>query len=148
MEWNLEEALSYYKRLGAPRDQNALIGLLREIQQEHGNSIPDYLPKFIAEAYAVKESYLLAIIKRIPSLRIDHQHLMEVCSGPNCGKHTSLIAYIEKLQKQSGNAFTLKLRHCMRMCGKGPNIKWDGIIYHNATEALIMQLLTDAKIEI
>ena len=100
MEWNLEEALSYYKRLGAPRDQNALIGLLREIQQEHGNSIPDFLPKLIAEAYAVKESYILAIIKRIPSLRIDQQHLMEVCSGPNCGKHTELIAYIEKLQKQ------------------------------------------------
>ena len=148
MEWNLDEALSYYKRLGAPRDQNALISLLREIQQEHGNSIPDFLPKLIAEAYAVKESYLLAIIKRIPSLRIDHQHLLEVCSGPNCGKHTALIAYIEKLQKQSRDAFTLKLRPCMRMCGKGPNIKWDGIIYHNATEALIKQLLSDAKIEI
>ena len=72
---------------------------------------------------------------------------MEVCSGPNCGKHTALVAYIEKLQKQSGNAFTLKLRPCMRMCGMGPNIKWDGLIYHNATEALLNQLLADAKIE-
>ena len=147
MEWNLEEAISYSKRLGAPRDQSALVGLLREIQQEHGNSIPDFIPNLIAQSYDVKESYLLAIIKRIPSLRIEHQHLMEVCSGPNCGKHTSLIDYIEKLQKQSGNAFTLKLRPCMRMCGKGPNIKWDGIIYHNATEALIKQLLADAKID-
>ena len=147
MDWNLEEALSYYKRLGAPRDQSALIALLREIQQEHGNSIPDFMPKLVAQAYEIKESYLLAIIKRIPSLRIDHQHLMEVCSGPNCGKHTALVAYIEKLQKQSGNAFTVKLRPCMRMCGMGPNIKWDGIIYHNATEALINQLLADVKIE-
>ena len=38
MGWNLEEALTYYRRMGAPGDQNALIGLLREIQQEHGGS--------------------------------------------------------------------------------------------------------------
>ena len=147
MDWNLEEALSYYKRLGAPSDQSALIGLLREIQQQYGNSIPEFMPKQIAQAYGIKESFLLAIIKRIPSLRIAHQHLLEVCSGPNCGKHAALIACIEKLQKHSNNAFSLKIRPCMRMCGKGPNIKWDGIIYHNATEALIKQLLSDAKIE-
>ena len=148
MEWNFEEALSFYKSIGAPSDQNALIGLLREIQQENGNSIPDFMAKLIAEAYVIKESYLLAIIKRIPSLRLNHQHLLEVCSGSHCGKHVALIACIEKLQKHSSNAFSLKIRPCMRMCGKGPNIKWDGIIYHNATEALIKQLLSDAKIEI
>ena len=31
MEWNLEEALDYYRRQGAPGDQNALIALLKEI---------------------------------------------------------------------------------------------------------------------
>lgn len=29
MEWNLEEALDYYRRQGAPGDQNALIALLK-----------------------------------------------------------------------------------------------------------------------
>ena len=147
MQWNIEEAVSYYRKQGAPKDQTALIGLLKEIQQENGGSIPEFCLAQIAQTYDLKETYLQAIIKRIPSLRIDHQHLMEVCSGPNCGKHTSLIAYIEKLQIQSRNAFSLKIRPCMRMCGKGPNIKWDGIIYHNATEALIKQLLEDAKID-
>ena len=31
MDWNPEEAISYYKTLGAPKDQTALIGLLKEI---------------------------------------------------------------------------------------------------------------------
>ena len=34
MNWNLEEAISYYQKQGAPRDQGALISLLKEIQQE------------------------------------------------------------------------------------------------------------------
>ena len=36
MEWNLDEALDYYHRQGAPGDQNALISLLKEIQKENG----------------------------------------------------------------------------------------------------------------
>ena len=147
MDWNLEEAISYYRKCGAPKDQTALISLLREIQQEHGGSIPGYIPNLVAQAYNVKETLLLAIIKRIASLRIDDQHLLEICSGPNCGKHASLALSAEKLQKQSHNAFQLKYRACMRMCGKGPNIRWDGKVYHKADESLIRQLLLDAKIE-
>ena len=37
MNWNLEEAISYYRSMGAPSDQNALIGLLKEIQRERGS---------------------------------------------------------------------------------------------------------------
>ena len=147
MQWNFEEAISYYKRIGAPKDQNALISLLREIQQEHGNSIPGYMLKSIADAYEIKESLLLAIIKRIPSLRLNDQHLLELCAGPNCGKHTTLSACAESLQKQADYRFKLKYSPCMRMCGKGPNIKWDGKVYHNANESLLKQLLVDAKIE-
>ena len=40
MAWNLNESIDYYKTQGAPRDQSALIGLLREIQQENKGSIP------------------------------------------------------------------------------------------------------------
>ena len=40
MSWNMEEALSYYRGQGAPADQNALVGLLKEIQQEQGGGIP------------------------------------------------------------------------------------------------------------
>ena len=147
MSWNLEEAIAYYKKQGAPRDQTALTGLLREIQQENGGSIPEYLLKQIASAYEVRESFLLAIIKRIPSLRLGNSHVLEMCAGPNCGKHTALAAYAEKLHTASGKKFTLKFCPCMRMCGKGPNIRWDGAIHHKADEQLLQKLLKNAGID-
>ena len=137
MSWNLEEAIAYYKSLGAPRDQNALVGLLKEVQQENGGAIPKPMLGTIGEACGVKDSFLLAIIKRIPSLRLGDSHLLEVCAGPNCGKRGSLAAFAEKLQ---GDSITVKFVPCMRLCGKGPNIKWDGKLYHQADEALLRKL--------
>ena len=81
MAWNLSEALDYYKQQGAPADQSALISLLTEVQQEQGGSIPKYLLTEIAGYYAVKESLLLAIIRRIPRLRLADTHLLDVCAG-------------------------------------------------------------------
>ena len=146
MDWNLEEAISYYKKQGAPRDQAALTGLLKELQHENGGSIPEYLLKQIAVAYEIKESFLLAIIKRIPSLRLGDSHLLELCSGPNCRKNAALASCAEKLYAASGKKFTLKFTPCMRMCGKGPNVKWDGCLYHKADEPLLQTLLKDAGI--
>ena len=139
MAWNLEEAITYYKKQGAPRDQTALVGLLREIQIENNGSIPNNLLKTVADHYDIKESFILAVVKRIPSLRLGNSHCLELCSGPNCGKYIKLAEYAESLQKSSGS-FTLKFVPCMRMCGKGPNLKWDGTLYHKADEALIKKL--------
>ena len=144
MAWNLAEAISYYKNQGAPRDQSALVSLLREIQQENNGSIPLYVLNTISQSYEVKESFLQAVIKRIPSLRLSHSHCIELCAGPNCGKHTKLAAYAESLQKSTGG-FTLKFVPCMRMCGKGPNIKWDGTVHHRADEELIQKLVDSCK---
>ena len=69
MEWNLEEALEYYRRQGAPGDQNALIALLKEIQKENG-SIPAETPAKIAEFYGIREPLVLALIRRIPRVRL------------------------------------------------------------------------------
>ena len=98
----------------------------------------------IAEKLAVKESYLLAVIKRIPSLRLADTHLLELCAGPNCGKRTELAALAEKLCKENPKV-TLKFTQCMRMCGKGPNIKWDGTVYNGADEALLRRLMGSEK---
>ena len=144
MAWNLNEAIDYYKKQGAPRDQTALIGLLREIQQENKGSIPLYTLKPIADCYGVKETFLQAVIKRIPSLRLGNTHCLELCAGPNCGKHIKLAEYAETLQKDRGN-FTVKYVPCMRMCGKGPNLKWDGTLYHQADEALIQTLVNQSE---
>ena len=141
MLWNLEEAISYYQKQGAPRDQGALISLLKEIRQEQG-SISRVDLNRICDAYGIKEGILLVLIKRIPSLRLSDGHVLEICGGPNCGKHTALARYAEKLQKEKGS-FTLKFVPCMRMCGKGPNLKWDGKPYNGADEEMIRKLVEE-----
>ena len=147
MDWNLEEAVAYYQRQGAPKDQATLTALLKEVQQENSGSIPMAAVVQIAQHYEVRESFLLAIIKRIPSLRLGSMHCLELCAGPNCGKQTALAAGAEKLHTAAGKQFTLKFVPCMRMCGKGPNVKWDGTLYHKADEALLRKLLKDAGID-
>ena len=136
----MQEMLDYYRRQGAPGDQTALVNLLKEVQQEHGG-IPRWALAEIAEAYKIKETFLLAVIKRLPSLRLQDTHLLQLCAGPNCGKHTQLAAEAEKLCKLKG--VELKFMNCQRMCGKGPNIRYDGKLYHKATKELLQELLED-----
>ena len=84
MHWDLNEAIDYYRRQGAPGDQNALKNLLAEVQAEQGGAIPQYVLPVIAEKLGVKETFLAAIIRRIPSLRMADRHLLEICGGPYC----------------------------------------------------------------
>lgn len=140
MSWNLNEAIQYYKNQGAPGDQTALTGLLREVQEEFG-AVPQWVLPEIAAAYSIKETYLQAIIKRIPSLRLENTHLLELCGGPNCSKRAKLAAFVENTYGANPKNFTLRYTGCMRMCGKGPNLKWDGKVYNGADEALIQKLV-------
>ena len=117
---------------------------MRETQRENGGSIPRFFLGQIAGVYGVKESFLLAIIKRLPSLRLADTHCLELCAGPNCAKRAALVAFVEKTYGAKPDKFTVKYVPCMRMCGKGPNIKWDGKLYHQADEALLRGLIEGA----
>ena len=140
MDWNLEEAISYYRSMGAPSDQTALIGLLKEIQREQGSiSYADL--SAITRSYGIKEGLLLALIRRIPSLRLAGKHTLELCAGPNCSKKAKLADFVEKNWGKNPEHFTIKYVPCMRMCGKGPNIRWDGQVYNGADEELLKKLL-------
>ena len=88
--WDMAEAAQYYRANGAPGDQTALISFLRELQDAHGGRIPAGLLGRAAELMGVKESFLAAVIRRIPSLRLGEGHTLELCCGPNCGKHRAL----------------------------------------------------------
>ena len=143
MDWNLDEALQYYKKQGAPKDQNALIGLLKEIQLEFRGAIPIYILPQIASAYGIGEGFLKAIIYRIPSLRIENTHLLEICNGPNCGKHTQFVQYAETYLKEHPGSFSIKYIPCMRMCRMGPNIKWDGILYHRPDNTFLEKCFSE-----
>ena len=137
MDWNPEEAIAYYKKQGAPADQTALVSLLREAQTAHGGRIPRYALAQIAEGLGTKESFLLALIRRIPSLHLADGHTLEVCAGKNCGKSAALAALAEELRSDK---LTVRFVPCMRQCGKGPNIRFDGRLYNGADEALLRRL--------
>ena len=143
MEWTLPEALEYYRRQGAPGDQMALTGLLKEIQKEQGH-IPTYMIREAALAYGIKESLLLALIRRIPSLRLADTHCLEICCGPNCPKRRDLLSFVGKNWGSKPKGFALKQVPCMRQCGKGPNIRWDGKLYNGADEELLKKLIDNA----
>ena len=141
MAWELNEAVHYYRKQGAPGDQSALIGLLREIQQENGGGIPEGLLVAAARELGIKDSLRRALVKRIPSLRLMDGHCLEIYAGPNCGKQKLLAEFVEKTYGSKPKGFTLKYVPCMRMCGKGPNIRWDGCIHHKADPELIRRLV-------
>lgn len=142
MDWNLQEAMDYYKKQGAPGDQSAVLNLLREVQRECGGSIPRSALAEIGAGYGVKEGLFLALIKRIPGLRLGDGHTLEICGGPNCGKRADLLRIAERLCK--GKNVAIKTVPCMRQCGKGPNIKWDGVLYHGADEAQLKHLIENS----
>ena len=145
MEFDLQEAAGYYRRQGAPGDQSALTSLLREVQEEHSGSIPQWIVPQLAALLNTKESFLLAVIRRIPSLRLRGEHLLELCDGPNCSKRAALASFVARTYGEKPKGFAVKYVPCMRMCGKGPNIKWDGKLYHGADEALIRRLVEESK---
>lgn len=138
MAWDLGEAISFYKSQGAPADQSALTALLFEVQSNSGGSVPGWAVASIAAGLNTKESLILALIRRIPRLRLGEAHLLELCAGPNCGKHTGLAAFAESL---AGENLTVRYIGCQRACGKGPNIRYDGQLYHKADENLLRELL-------
>lgn len=137
MAWDLNEAVSYYKRQGAPADQSALTQLLLEVQSNSGGSVPVWAVDTIAQGLNTKQSLILALIRRIPRLRLGDHHLLELCAGPNCGKHSGLAAFAESL---AGENLTVRYIGCQRACGKGPNIRYDGKLYHRADEKLLREL--------
>lgn len=137
MSWDLTEAVEYYRRQGAPGDQNALRNLLAEMQAESGGAIPKYLLAQAAEMLGVKETFLTAIVRRIPSLRLKDQHLLEICAGPNCSRKGDLA----KLAEQYRGRVEIKFVPCMRQCGKGPNLRLDGKLYNAADGQLLARLI-------
>ena len=137
MSWDIREAIDCYRRQGAPGDQNALRNLLAEVQQEHGGAIPGYLLPRIAGELGTKESFLAAIIRRIPSLRLKDQHLLEICAGPNCSRRGKLA----ELAEQYRGRVEIRFVPCMRRCGRGPNLRFDGKLYNGADGQLLARLM-------
>lgn len=137
MTWNLTEANDHYRRQGAPGDQNALRQLLAEMQTENGGAIPGGLLAQAAEELGVKESFLLAIVRRIPSLRLTDRHVLELCAGPSCTRRAGLA----RLAEEYAGRVEVRYVPCMRQCGRGPNLRFDGRLYTGADAQLLARLM-------
>jgi len=142
---NLKEMLDYYRSQGAPNDQQMLIALLKEAQESDGGVLKNHTLSGIAEAYDLKPSVLMALIRRISSLRYeDVPHSLEVCRTCKC--NPAIRDYIEnEIGIGSGSAsrelgFSYRLVNCMKNCKNGPSIKWDGVLYSHATIDLLKKL--------
>lgn len=141
MDRHWEDLISYYRRQGAPGNQQALIALLRELQQNNGGTLRVEDLSLLSAAFSVSENFLRAIIRRVPSLHLAEGHILELCAGKNCSRSRALAEYAEVLSKKHG--FTLRYVPCMRLCGKGPNLRWNGKVYHGADEALLRRLTAE-----
>ena len=144
------ELIDYYRSQGAPGDQQMLIALLRDVQEACGGALTQQAIVEIVQQLAVKESMMHALIRRIPSLRMDAApHLLEMCQ--TCPKGRELRAWVESTwHVSSGGAceaagFRYRVTPCMKNCKFGPSIKWDGTLYSHATKELIQQLITGGK---
>ena len=147
--WNIHEAVEYYKGQDAPQNQFALVELLKEAQEHNGGVLTDCIIEDIAVLLNIKVTFLNAVIKRYPSLKTAQApHRLEVCGGKNCAVNGSaaLLKHIRGAYgAESGGistkgGFSFKICGCLKHCGKGPNIKWDGEIYNAATPELIKKL--------
>lgn len=141
MEFDLQEAVAYHRAQGAPGAHSAVVALLKEAQAACGGALSPALVGRLAQALEVKDSFLLAVVKRTPSLRLEGKHLLQLCAGPNCGKQRQLEALARQLADPQ--KVTVELVGCMRLCGKGPNLRYDGRLYHAADGELLRQLLKE-----
>lgn len=147
---DVREMIEYYRGQGAPQDQQMLIALLREAQDASGGVLTREGIETIAQAYGTNVTLLQAMIKRVPGLRFEATpHRLEICGS--CKAGAKLRAFVERtygVKSGFGNeaaGFSYHVTPCMKNCGKGPSIRWDGKLYGQADEALIRALIDSGK---
>lgn len=139
----LQEIIAHYRSQGMPLDQLMLPALLREAQEADGGVLTRQTLAEIASGLNLKETILLALIRRIPSLRLDDApHRLEICG--TCGKSRVLIEYIQKNHDPKACGFTLHVTGCMKNCRQGPSIRWDGMLYSHADGKLLDDLISSS----
>ena len=137
-KWHLDEAIAFYQSQGAPRQKQALLELLAEVQKHKGGTITQKSMKQIAHAYDIKKSFLRAVIAQSPELNAEERaHKLRVYGKKSCPKQETkeLIDFIMQTYdvKDGGTSkigdFSFKIISCKKKCYKTPTIKWDGVVF-------------------
>lgn len=142
----IREIIEYYRGQGAPQDQQMLIALLREVQEESGGVLTQAALMEIADTLGMKPTMLQALIRRVPSLRMENAaHRLEICG--TCRLGVKLRDEIERTYGVKSGAvceaagFSYHVTPCMKNCKNGPSIKWDGVLHSHADMALVRALI-------
>ena len=142
----IREIIEYYRAQGAPQDQQMLIALLREVQEETGGVLTQDALAEIADNFGMKCTMLYALVRRVPSLRLENAaHRLEICG--TCRAGAKLRDEIERAYGVKSGAvceaagFSYHVTPCMKNCRNGPSIRWDGKLYSGADEMLIRTLI-------
>ena len=152
-EERLAEAISYYKNLQQPLDQETVVELLREVQEIYG-AVARSAQEKIAAALSLQPALLSALVKRFPSLKEQaYDHRVTVCTGPRClrrGAGKALAAAEQALGVQCGactkdGRFFLTTQNCMKKCGQGPNVRIDDQLYSGVEPESVAELIKKQK---
>ena len=145
----IREIAQYYKDQGAPQDQQMLIALLREVQGETEGVLAQTIIEEIAKELDMKPTLLHALIRRVPSLRMENAaHRLEICG--TCRAGARLRNEIERTYGvKSGEiceaaGFSYHVTPCMKNCKNGPSSRWDGIL-HSHADIRLVRALVEAK---
>lgn len=142
----IQEIIEYYRGQGAPQDQQMLIALLREAQEDMGGVLSQAALQEIADSLGMKNTLLQALIRRVPSLRMENAaHRLEICG--TCRAGARLRNEIERTYGvKSGEiceaaGFSYHVTPCMKNCKNGPSIKWNGTLHSHADMELVHALI-------
>jgi len=146
---DIREIIEYYQEQGAPQDQQMLIALLRELQEENGGVLARTMIEETAELIGMKPTALHALIRRVPSLRMENAaHRLEICG--TCRAGAKLRDEIERTYGVKSGVvcdtagFSYHVTPCMKNCKNGPSIRWDGIL-HSHADIRLVRALVEAK---
>ena len=143
---DLQNLFEIYREQGVPQDQQMMIALLREVQEMTGGTLTEDVLRHVADAYGIKTSLLLALVRRVPGLRMAScAHRLEMCG--NCKQGAALRAWVEDTYRvKSGGSceqagFSYHVTPCMKNCKNGPSVRWDGKLYSCADQKLLLSLI-------
>ncbi|MFR8530905.1 MAG: NAD(P)H-dependent oxidoreductase subunit E [Anaeromassilibacillus sp.] len=142
-EITLENILERYKDTAGPGDQQAVIALLREVQQLYG-CVPDSVQQRVAcrrhtrlpDCSAGAEGHLAAYRHRI----VVHRPALLGKGGTasaRCGKCPGNCPG----ETTPDGCFRLETRNCLKQCGSAPNLTVDQTLYASVRVEDIPNLL-------
>ena len=147
MNLRVGEILKFYERQGKPSEQEEILSALREIQEVLG-CIPKAVQEEASLRLGVKPSFLAAFVKKYPEFKeVSEKYEIQVCTGPSCGagKALEILRAVEAAGKQKereqGISVKIVKGRCTRQCGKGPNLKINGVLHHHMTPEQAAELI-------